>query len=192
MGHVLSEEGLNPDPRKIDAVKSFPQPKNMKNVRQFLGLAVYYRRFIKNFAQIAKPLTRLLQKNVIFEWDDKANETFEALKESLCNPPVLQFPDLRQPFNITTDASGYAVGGVLSQGEIGKDLRIAYTSRVLRGAELAYEVYEKEALAMIHSVKIFGSYIYGRKIHIITDHQPLIWFELTHKGSTRDAGPGFG
>ena len=176
LGHVLSEKGLNPDPRKIEAVKLFPQPKNMKNVRQFLGLAGYYRRFIKNFAQIAKPLTRLLQKNVTFEWEDKANEAFEALKEALCNPPILQFPDLRQPFNITTDASGYAVGGVLSQGEIGKDLPIAYTSRVLRGAELAYEVYEKEAPAMIHSVKIFRSYIYGRKIHIITDHQPLIWF----------------
>ena len=177
LGHVLSEKGLNPDPRKIEAVKLFPEPKNMKNVRQFLGLAGYYRRFIKNFAQIAKPLTRLLQKNVTFEWDDKANEAFEALKDALCNPPVLQFPDLNQPFNITTDASGYAVGGVLSQGEIGKDLPIAYTSRVLRGAELTYEVYEKEALAMIHSVKIFRSYIYGRKIHIITDHQPLIWFK---------------
>ena len=95
----------------------------------------------------------------------------------MCHAPLLQFPDLSKPYNITTDASGYAVGGVLSQGEIGKDRPIAYTSRVFRGPELNYEVYEKEALANIHSVESFRSYVYGRKITLITDHQPLVWFK---------------
>ncbi|KAL7298565.1 hypothetical protein TKK_0008338 [Trichogramma kaykai] len=93
------------------------------------------------------------------------------------NAPVLAFPNLNEPYNITTDASGYAIGGVLSQGEVGKDRPIAYTSRALRGPELNYEVYEKEALAIIHSTEQFHSYIYNRKITIYTDHQPLIWFK---------------
>ena len=177
LGHMLSKNGISPDPRKLEAVKDFPRPKGVKNVRQFLGLAGYYRRFIQNFAQIAKPLTKLLQKDVDFVWDDKSEQAFSTLKELLCNPPLLQYPDFSKAFNITTDASGYAIGGILSQGEIGRDRPIAYTSRVLRGPELKYEVYEKEAAAIVHSVRIFRSYIYGKKINIITDHQPLVWFK---------------
>ena len=92
-----------------------------------------------------------------FEWNKKAEDSFNTLKTFLCNAPLLQFPDFTKPFHVTTDASGYAVGGVLSQGEIGKDRPIAYTSRVLRGPELKYEVYEKEALAVLHSVNSFRS-----------------------------------
>ena len=126
-------------------MKDFPQPKDVKNVRHFLRLAEKYRRFIKNFAQIAKPLTKLLQKEMPFEWNEKAEDSFYTLKTFLCNAPSLQFPDFTKPLNVTTDASGYAVGVVLSQGEIGKDRPIAYTSRVLRGPELKYEVYKKES-----------------------------------------------
>ena len=179
LGHILSEEGLRPDPKKIEAVEHFPTPRSVKNVRQFLGLAGYYRRFIKDFARIAKPLSRLTEKEIAFEWDEKAQEAFDVLKKRLCNAPILQFPDLTQPYNITCDASGFAVGGVLSQNGPNKtDLPIAYTSRVLRGPELNYEVYEKEALAIVHSVtKAFRSYVYGRKITIYTDHQALVWFK---------------
>lgn len=177
LGHVLSEKGLEPDPKKIEAVRMFPIPKTQKNVRQFLGLAGYYRRFIKDFAKIAKPLTALLQKDNAFYWNDETQQAFNALKDLLCEAPLLQFPDFSKPYNITTDASGYAVGGVLSQGEIGKDRPIAYTSRVLRGPELNYEVYEKEALAVIHSVRAFRTYVYGNPIKILTDHQPLVWFK---------------
>ena len=84
---------------------------------------------------------------------------------------------MSQPFLITTDASGYAVGGILSQGKIGSDLLVAYTSRVLRGPELKYETYEKEALAIIHAVRTFRPYVFGRKFTIVTDHQPLVWFK---------------
>ena len=177
LGHILSKDGISPDPKKIEAVKCFPQLSTVKNVRQFLGLAGYYRRFIKHFANLSKPLTKLLEKDVEFHWDEKTEKAFTALKEALCNPPILQYPDFSKTFIITTDASGYAVGGVLSQGEIGKDLPIGYTSRLLRGSELNYEVYEKEALAMIHCSKIFRSYIYNKKIKFITDHKPLVWFK---------------
>ena len=175
---MLNIKGVSADTRKLEAVREFPKPKNVKNIRQFLGFAGFYRRFIKKFAQIAKPLSKLLQKDIVFKWTEKEEQAFSTLKEHLCNPPILQYPNFSKPFNITSDAFGYAIGGILSQGEIGKDLPIAYTSRVLRGPELSYEVYEKEALAMIHAVKIFRSYISGKKIKIITDHQPLLWFKI--------------
>ena len=152
LGHILSQDGVRLDPKKLEAVEKFPRPKNVKNIRQFLGLSGYYRGFIQNFSRISKPLCKLLQKEVDFIWTEKEKQAFLALKEALCNPPVLQYPNFSKPFNITTDASGYAIGGILSQGETGKDLPIAYCSRVLRGLELAYEVYEKQALSMIHAV----------------------------------------
>ena len=127
--------------------------------------------------QFAKPLSKLLHKDIEFKWMEKEEQAFSILKEHLCNPPILQYQNYSKPFNITTDAFGCAIGEVLFQGEIGQDLFIAYTSRVLRGPELSYEVQEKEAVAMIHAVKIFRSYIFGKKIKIITDHQPLVWFK---------------
>lgn len=177
LGHTLSEAGIKPDPRKLDAVDRFPQPTNIKQIRQFLGLAGYYRRFIDHFAKISKPLTKLLQKDTEFSWNDACEQAFQTLKTALCNPPVLRYPNFSLKFNITTDASGYAIGGVLSQGEIGQDQPIAYASRVLRGPELKYEVYEKEALAMLFCVQTFRTYIYGRPFNLITDHQPLVWFK---------------
>ena len=145
-------------------------------MRQFLGFAGYYRRFIKNFAKIAKPLSKLLQKETEFEWNDKAEEAFSTLINLLCTAPLLQLPNVNKPFNVTTDASGYAPGGVLSQGEIGSDRPIAYTSRVLRGPESNYEVYEKKALDTLRSVKSFRSYLYGKKFTIITTTYP--WYGL--------------
>ena len=176
LGHIISAEGLNPDPKKVEAVKDFPKLKNVKAVEQFLGFSGYYRRFIKDFARIAKPLTKLLQKNETFHWSDDAEKAFVKLKELLCTAQLLQPLDMSKPF-IITDASGYAVGGILSQGKIGSDLPVAYTSRVLRGPELNYGTYEKEALAVIHAVRTFRPYVFGRKFTIVTDHQPLIWFK---------------
>ena len=177
LGHILSKDGLRPYPKKIKAVKDFPRPKNVSNIRQFLGLAGYYRKFIKDFAKIAKPLSKLTEKDTPFEWTDTVYTSFNTLKEALCTAPVLKFLDMNKPFVITTDAPGYAVGGILSQGKIGNDRPVAYTSRVLRGPELRYDAYEKEALAIIHSVKTFRPYIYGSKFTIVTDQKPLIWFK---------------
>ena len=176
LGHIISTSGLNPDLKKVEAVRKFLKLKNAKGVRQFLSLAAYCRQFIKDFAKIAEPLTKLLQKNETFNWTKDAENAFENLKEVLCSALLLQYPDMSKPFLITTDASGYAVGGILSQGKIERDKPIAYTSRVPRGPELKYDTYEKEALAVIHAVRTFRPYVFGRKFTIVTDHQPLIWF----------------
>ena len=122
-------------------------------------------------------MCELLQKKVDFLCTEKKEQAFLTLKESLSNPPVLQYPDFFKPFNIKIDTSGYAIRWILSEGEIGKDLPIAYCSRLLRGPELGYDVYEKEALAMIHALQSFRSYIYGMKVKLITDLQPLVWFK---------------
>lgn len=127
LGHILSEEDLKPDPKKVEAVEKFPICKTLKSVRQFLGLTGYYRRFIKDFAKIAKPLTTLLMKDVPFEWKPETDAAFNVLKTALITASILD-PKLDQPYNVTTDASGIAIGGVLSQGPIGKDLSIAYFS----------------------------------------------------------------
>ena len=175
LGHVISEQGVRPDPRKTLAVSDFPRPINAKNIKQFLGLAGYYRRFIPDFAKIARPIHYLLQKENKFIWRVAQESTFLALKQKLCSQPLLQYPDFNLPFVVTTDASDFALGGVLSQGPIGKDLPIAYTSRALINAELNYTTTKKELLAIIHAVKQFRPYLYGRKFTLVTDHRPLLW-----------------
>ena len=141
LGHVISKDGVRPDPKKLDAVRHFPRPKTPKNIKQFLGLAGYYRRFIPSFSKLAKPLTNLLKNDTTFEWTFAQEESFETLKQRLCEEPVLQYPDFSKPFILTTDASGIAVGGILSQGEINKDQPIAYASRTLIDNELKYDTY---------------------------------------------------
>ena len=126
LGNIIDKEGVRPDPKKLEAVKNLPIPKNPKNIKQFLGLTGYYRRFIDGFSKIATPLNQLLKKDVKFIWSEKQQEAFELLKEKLCEQPLLQRPDFSQPFILTTDASGFTIGGILSQGKIGKDKPIAY------------------------------------------------------------------
>ena len=149
LGHIIGKNGVRPDPQKIHAVENFPVPHDPKSVKQFLGLAGYYRRFISDFSRIARPLTNLLKKDVEFEWTDVQEHAFVTLKTLLCSEPLLQYPDFTRPFLITTDASKYAVGGILSQGPIGKDRPVAYASRLLNSAEQNYSTIEKELLAII-------------------------------------------
>ena len=118
LGHIIDKEGGRPDPKKISAVKNFPIPRNPNNIKQFLGLAGYYRRFIDGFYKIATHLNQLLKKYVKFNWSEKQQEAFELLKEKLCEEPLLQRPDFSRPFVWTTDASGFAIGGIISQGKI--------------------------------------------------------------------------
>ncbi|XP_017797025.1 PREDICTED: uncharacterized protein LOC108578250 [Habropoda laboriosa] len=122
LGHVIGRDGVKPDPRNVSAVKNFPVPKDAKGVRQFLGLAGYYRRFIPKFADIAKSLTLLLKKDIKFEWKQEQERAFMTLRDMLCTEPILQYPDFSKPFIVTTDASGHAIGAVLSQGIIGRDM----------------------------------------------------------------------
>ncbi|KAL4100697.1 hypothetical protein QTP88_020731 [Uroleucon formosanum] len=184
LGHQITDEGVKPDPQKISCVKQFPIPRNVKEVKSFLGLSGYYRRFIRNYGQIAKPLTSLLKKDVPYRWSDICQTSFETLKNLLTQAPILQYPDFQKPFNLTCDASNYAIGCILSQGPIGKDLPIAFASRTLNKAEINYNTTEKELTSIVWGIKVFRPYLFGQHFNIITDHRALVWlFNITDPGS---------
>lgn len=185
LGHIIGENGVRPDPQKIIAVKNFPAPRNQKGIRQFLGLAGYYRRFIQDFSKIASPLSNMLKKNATFHWNTEAQEAFNLLRELLCEEPILQFPDFKREFILTTDASNYAIGGVLSQGILGQDLPISYASRIMNSAEKNYSTIEKELLAITYCVNHFRPYLYGRRFTLVTDHQPLVWLHKIKDPTSR-------
>jgi hypothetical protein len=174
LGHVVTSEGVRPDENKIRAVVEFPIPKTQKDIKSFLGLAGYYRKFISDFSAIARPLTNLLKKENDWNWTEQEQASFDLLKFKLTNTPLLQYPDFSKPF-ILTDASGYAIGAILSQGKLGQDKHVAYASRTLNKAELNYATVEMELLAIVWACKHFRPYLLGRKFHIITDHKGLTW-----------------
>jgi hypothetical protein len=152
VGHIMGQTGIRPDERRIEAVKEYLKPKTTRELKGFLGLAGYYRRFIPNFSKIAKPLTELLKKNVR---NDETEEAFIFLKTLLTTEPLLQYSDFNRPFVLTTDTSNDAIGAVLSQGPIGKDPPIAYAMRTLNNAEQNYPTIEKEFLAIVWGCKYF-------------------------------------
>jgi hypothetical protein len=175
LGHVITEDGVRPDSKKVEVIQNFPQPTTTKKLKSFLSMASYYRKFIADFSKIATPLHRLLKKDVKFEWTSDQENAFQRLTQKLISPPVLQYPDFTQEFVLTTDASHEGIGAILSQGEIGKDLPIAYASRRLNQAERNYSTSEQELLAIVWGTKYFRPYFYGRKFKIVCDHKPLTW-----------------
>lgn len=175
LGHIVSREGVKPDPQKIKAIRDYPQPRSVRDIRSFVGLASYYRRHIPNFAAIAKPLTMLTRKDVEFKWGTSQEEAFRELKAKLSTEPLLSYPDFSLPFIVTTDASQEAVGAVLSQKINGEEKPVAYCSRQLNAAERNYSCTERELLAVIFATKQFRCYLYGRKFTLHTDHAALRW-----------------
>lgn len=175
LGPTVTKEGVKPNSDKIDVIKQWPHPKNEKELKQFLGTIGYYRRFIRDFAKMVKPLTQLLRSDTEFEFTPDKVQCFEKCKSLLTMDPILAYPDFSKEFILTTDASDFAVGAVLSQGHLGKDRPIAYTSRTLNKSEENYCTTEKELLAIIWAVKHFRPYLYGRRFKLVTDHQPLIY-----------------
>lgn len=184
LGHIVTGEGVKPNPDKIKAVQNFPIPRTEKQIKSFLGLIGYYRKFIKNFADITKPLTQCLRKDKKITLDDEYLKCFEYCKQLLCNDPILQYPDFEKEFILTTDASNFALGAVLSQGIIGSDKPVCYASRTLTQTEQNYSTIEKELLSIVWSAKYFRPYLFGRKFTIVTDHKPLTWlFSLKEPNS---------
>ena len=174
LGHIISSEGIRPNPKKIEAVSNYPAPVNVNQLRTFLGLANYYRRYIKDFAKIAHPLTELTKKNKAWIWEAEQDYAFNALKFKLTSSPILGHPDLHTAqYFIDTDASQYCVGGVLSQIQNLADKVIAYTSRHLNEQETNWSTFEKELFAVKHSVETFRTYVHGTKIIVRSDHKPL-------------------
>ena len=177
LGHVISVRGVLPDPDKTDQVKSFPTPRDVTQVRQFLGLASYYRRFVPKFAKIAAPLHALLKKENTFEWTSECTVAFNLLKDALTSPPVLVYPKFGpdSEFILETDASYVGLGAVLSQRqEDGKVHPIAYASRSLDVHEKKYGVTELETLGLVWAVRYFRPYLLGHKTTVFTDHSACL------------------
>ena len=175
LGFVVSSDGVSPDPDKIEAVRSFPVPKCVKDVRSFLGLCNYYRRFVEGFAKITSPLNRLTRKNVEFVWSPDCDFAFNELKNRLCSPPILAYPDFEKPFHLYTDASKSSIGYVLGQKIDGKEHVVAYGGRELNLAETRYSTTEREALAVVDGIKRYQPYLSGAKFYVHTDHGSLSW-----------------
>ena len=166
LGHIITETGVETDPSKTRCIENWPTPKTAKEVRAFIGLCSYYRRFVYRFAEIAKPLHKLTEKNQPFVWTEECSMSFQALKKKLVEAPVLIHPDF------TSDLS---IGAVLSQDTEDGECVIAYASRTLSKSERRYCVTRKEMLALVYFVKYFRHYLYGRQFTIRTDHGSLRW-----------------
>lgn len=178
LGYIITPDGIKPNAKKISTIEKYPEPTTIKELRSFLGMMSYYRRFVKDFAKIAKPLTNLLRgegvhssKKVKFSVIER--NCFEKMKNVLSSSDILIYPDYNKPFILTTDASDFAIGAVLSQGEIGRDKPIHFASRTLAKSEEGYSVPEKEMLAIYWALQTFRNYLYGAKFKVLTDHQPL-------------------
>lgn len=181
MGYIVDELGLRPDPEKVSCVLKVPLPKTVTELRRFVGMASWYRRFIVSFAMLAAPLHDLIKgggKGRRLIWNERAIKSFEELKEKLVSAPLLQTPDFSKEFFIYSDASDDCIGGVLSQlsdDDANQDRPIAYVSRKLRGPELNYTVTEKECLSVIFCVQKFLEYVEGTVFTVCTDHSALTW-----------------
>jgi len=175
LGHVVSEEGVATDPEKVVVVTNWPLPQNVKDVRSFLGLCTYYRRFVPAFADIARPLHKLTEKGQPFTWTKECDSSFHRLKEALASASVLAYPESEDPFVLDTDASNVGIGAVLSQVHQGHERVIAYYSQALSKPERNYCTTRRELLAIVKAIDHFHPYLYGRKFTIRTDHASLQW-----------------
>ncbi|GFR18545.1 retrovirus-related Pol polyprotein from transposon 17.6 [Trichonephila clavata] len=175
LGNIISADGVRTDPQKVSAVKDWRRPKNVHELRSFLGLCTYYRRFVKGFSSIARPLHRLTENKQKFLWTDECEEAFNSLKAALTSSPILVYPDPEKQLILDTDASHESVGAVLSQEINGQEHVIAYWSKCLSKPERNYCVTRKELLAIVKAVENFHSYLYGRKFLLRTDHASLAW-----------------
>ena len=182
LGHRVSTEGIRPDPDKCAAIQKARRPHNVRTVRAFLGLCNYYRKFIKGHSAIARPLHKLLQRDAPFQWTTDCEKAFQTLKEKLITPPILGYPDFNKAFKLYTDASGEAVGAILSQEQNGVERVIVYSGRAMNKHEQNYGITEKEALAVITGIKNFDPYLRNNKFTIITDHSALKWLFCSTRG----------
>ena len=176
LGHIVSRDGVSTDPNKIKAVTEWPRPVNVKQVRSFTGLCSYYRKFIRNFATIAKPLHKLTEKNITFSWDSDCEASFNSLKKALTEAPILAYPEPNGKFVLDTDASSTGIGGVLSQVQDNEERVIGYFSRSMSKSERRYCVTRKELLAVVMSIKHFHHYLLGVPFIVRSDHGSLRWF----------------
>lgn len=177
LGHILGDGQILPDPERIASIAEYPTPTCVKDVRRVLGIAGWYRRFIRDFAMVSAPLSDLLKKGRKFEWTEAAADAFAKLKAALSSEPVLASPDYDKPFILQTDASDYGIGGVLVQGVGEEERAVAYYSQKLSAAQKKYQTTERECLAVIVGIEKFRAYIEGAHFTVVTDHASLQWLQ---------------
>ncbi|GFV77070.1 retrovirus-related Pol polyprotein from transposon 412 [Trichonephila clavipes] len=175
LGHIISAEGVRTDPEKVSAVKNWKRPENLRELRSFLGLCTYYRKFVKGFSNIARPLNKLTESKQKFQWTKECEDSFLQLKEALTSSPILIYPQPDKPFILDTDASNESVGAVLSQEIDGQERVVAYWSKCLSKPERNYCVTRKGLLAIVKAIEHFHHYLYGQKFLLRTDHASLTW-----------------
>jgi hypothetical protein len=169
LGHIVSKGGISMDPRKIQDVLSWNAPMSVGDIRSFLGLVGYYRRFIEGFSKIRKPMIELLEKDKKFMWTPAYEACFQELKKRLTTAPILVMPDMERSFSIYCDALGEGLGCVLMEdGHV-----VAYASRQLRKHEVNYLTHDLELVAVVHVLKIWWHYLMGKRCELYTDHKSL-------------------
>ena len=181
LGHLISVNGMQPLPEKLESIRSMPKPRSPKEIKQFLGLTGYYRKFVPRFSDMARPLTKLLAHDCEFKWTNQCGISFQMLKDTLCSAPILKYPDTSKPYTLYTDASKYGWAEVLTQShtstidgkEITMDHPVSYISGLFRGSQLNWAALTKEAYAIYMSVKKSTFYLTGHDITLRSDHLPL-------------------
>ena len=184
LGHIFSKNGISVDPAKTKVVKDFPVPRNQTQVRAYLGLCNYYKKYVKNFSEIASPLNNLLKKDVPFEWTPKCQVAFDTLKERLISPPVLSYPHFDRKFILYCDASNFSISYILGQkDENNREYVIAYGGRALSDTEKRYPITHLEGLALVEGIKNFHVYLSHKPFVVYTDHAAFKWIK-TNKNIT--------
>ena len=173
LGHVLTEAGVEVQPEKVSAVQNWPTPRNLTELRSFVGLCSYYHRFISEFANVAAPLRELTRKNARFIWGPEQDRAFHLLKEKLTAAPILGMPRDEGTYYLDTGASDVGLGAVLSQDQDGQEVVLGYASRILSRTERNYDVTRRELLAVVYGLKTYRQYLLGRQFVIRTDHSAL-------------------
>lgn len=175
LGYVVDRYGLRVDPEKVEAILKISIPQSVTEVRSFLGMSSWYRRFIPNFSSIVVPLTTLTKKNISWNWTSDCDAAFQTIKEALVTAPILTCPDFDKPFTLQTDASSYGIGAVLTQNTAAGEQVICYLSRTLTRPERNFTTTERECLAVIWAVEKLRHYLEGAKFTVVTDHYSLLW-----------------
>lgn len=186
LGHILTPEGIKQDPEKLDKIRNYQRPRNLKELQSFLGFLNFYSKFVDKYAEIAYPLFELNRKNIRFRWRDYHQEAFVLLIDKFIEEKTLAFPDMNKPYILRTDASGFAISAILSQlDDNGDEKIIVCISRTLKGPELNYFITEKEMLAIVWSLQKLYTYLLGAKTTVITDHKAITFFNKCRFANNR-------
>ncbi|KAL0402123.1 UNVERIFIED_CONTAM: Transposon Tf2-12 polyprotein [Sesamum latifolium] len=183
LGHIVEKGRIWMDPKKVQAIEEWKPPSDVHDLRSFLGLANYYRRFVKSYSEIARPMTDLLKKTETWNWTPQCQESFDRLKRAMVTDPVLALPDMSKPFVVETDASDFALGGILMQD----GHPVAFESRKLKEVESRYSVHEKELLAVVHCLRLWRHYLLGSPFVVKTDNTAVSHFMTQSKLTSRQA-----